>query len=221
MLSLAGRTKNPQILPVPMRIGGFGGIDGLKTYLLENKIELLIDATHPYAANISNNAHSAAKLANVPVIALNRPKWEEETGDNWQYVADVTEAVAALNERQNIFVALGRNELLPFLQKPNQNYTFRSVDEIDESLKIKGANYIIDKGPFKLEKERELLKKLNIQTIICKNSGTLATYDKIIVAREMGIKVIMIERPKTPYERVFKNAAEVLEAVKHYYSQNH
>lgn len=199
LLSLAGRTKAPIAQGVPTRIGGFGGAEGLAGFLKDGGFRLLIDATHPYAARISANAADAATLCGVPILALRRPGWQKQAGDDWQEVASVTAAVAALgNASRRVFVALGRNELLPFEAAPQHHYLIRSVDPVEPPLALPMADYITARGPFVEEDERALLEAHGIETVVSKNSGGVAAYGKIAAARALGLPVVMIERPGLP-----------------------
>lgn len=198
-LSLAGRTEHPVSQGVPTRMGGFGGSEGLAAYLLEHRIDVLIDATHPYAARISANAAEAAKLSGVPLLALRRPGWEPVSGDLWTLVDDSTGAVAALGSvPRRVFLALGRQELLPFEQAPQHSYLVRSVDPVEPPLAVPNATYILARGPFERDAERAMLQARGIEIIVCKNSGGSATYAKIEAARELGIEVVMFRRPLLP-----------------------
>jgi precorrin-6A/cobalt-precorrin-6A reductase len=132
MLSLAGRTASPARQPVPVRSGGFGGAAGLAHYLASERMDALIDATHPYANVISKNAVEAARQADVPLVVLRRPPWIAAAGDRWTEVGDVREAVRTLGDTaRRVFVALGRNELAPFNEAPQHFYLIRSVDPVD------------------------------------------------------------------------------------------
>lgn len=199
LLSLAGRTKEPAAQPVPVRIGGFGGAGGLAVFLREGSFGLLIDATHPYASQISANAAQAANLSGVPLIALRRPGWQRQAGDDWRDVASVVAAVAALGDApKRVFVALGRNELLPFEAAPQHHYLIRSVDPVELPLAVPQADYITARGPFAEEDERVLLEARGIEVIVSKNSGGAAAYGKIAAARTLGLPVVMIGRPAQP-----------------------
>jgi len=198
-LSLAGRTESPVAQGVPVRIGGFGGVSGLATWLAENDIDLLVDATHPYAARISANAVEAARLAGVPAIALRRPAWERMPGDRWTPVDTAAEAVAALGRSpRKIFLALGRQELAPFEAAPQHSYLIRSVDPVEPPLAVPYADYILARGPFSEAGDRALLEKHGIDAIVAKNSGGSATYGKIAAARALGVDVFLIRRPPLP-----------------------
>ncbi len=198
-LSLAGRTIEPAEQPVPVRSGGFGGAEGLARYLQDERIDLLIDATHPYAAQISRNADVAARLADVPAFALRRAPWQQVAGDRWTLVANAEEAVAALGaEPRRVFLALGRQEIGAFETAPQHSYLIRSVDPIEPPLDVPDAGYILARGPFAEAAERNLLAEHHIDAIVAKNSGGSATYGKIAAARELGIDVILFRRPEVP-----------------------
>jgi precorrin-6A/cobalt-precorrin-6A reductase len=195
-LSLAGRTAKPAAQPVPVRIGGFGGFQGLADYLVRERIDALIDATHPYAAVISANAAQAATASSVRLLALKRPPWAPVADDRWIDVADVPAAVSALGTAaQRVFVALGRKELAPFVEAPQHHYLVRSVDPVNPPLAVPHATYITGRGPFGEADERALLVAHDVDVLISKNSGGAATYGKIAAARALTLPVIMLRRP--------------------------
>jgi len=198
-LSLAGRTASPAAQGVPVRSGGFGGAAGLADYLKSERIDALIDATHPYAGVISANAVEAARRGNVPFVALRRPPWVAIAADRWTEVSDVGAAVRALGaEPRRVFVALGRNELAPFAAAPQHRYLIRSVDPVDPPLALPHVTYVTGRGPFKEDDDRALMTAHRIEVAIAKNSGGSATYGKIAAARSLGIGVIILRRPPTP-----------------------
>ena len=198
-LSLAGRTLDPRPQPVQTRIGGFGGADGLARYLKDEKIDLLIDATHPFAAQISRNAAEAAGKTGTPIFALRRPAWQRQDGDHWTSVTSMEEAVNALpSEKSTVFLAIGRQEAGAFSARPEHAYLVRSVDPVEPPLAVPEARYLLACGPFALEDELHLLQSEKIGLIVAKNSGGSATYSKLEAARKLGIPVIMIERQAPP-----------------------
>jgi precorrin-6A/cobalt-precorrin-6A reductase len=198
-LSLAGRTASPAAQPVPVRIGGFGGAQGLAEYLSAEHVDLLIDATHPYAATISANAARAAGLANIPLLALRRPPWGPTAGDRWEEVADAQGAVDALGSAsRRVFLTLGRNEIAPFARAPQHHYLVRSVDPVDPPLPVPHAIYLTGRGPFDEADDRALLEMHRIEVVVAKNSGGTATYGKIAAARALGLPVIVLRRPVLP-----------------------
>jgi precorrin-6A/cobalt-precorrin-6A reductase len=198
-LSLAGRTAAPAAQPVPMRVGGFGGVVGLAGYLKAEHVDALIDATHPYAAVISKHAAEAAASARVPIVALRRPAWTAVAGDRWIEVDDMAVAVAALSaESKRVFLAIGRKEVDAFTAAPQHHYLIRSVDPIEPPLNVPSATYIVSRGPFDESAEKALLSEHRIETIVAKNSGGNATYGKIAAARALGLSVIILRRPALP-----------------------
>jgi precorrin-6A/cobalt-precorrin-6A reductase len=198
-LSLAGRTAAPAALPVPVRIGGFGGADGLAAYLIAEGIAALIDATHPYAAIMSLNAARAAQATGVPLVAFRRAPWRPVEGDRWTEVGGMSEAVGAIgSEPRRVFLALGRKEIAPFAGAPQHRYLVRSVDPIDPPLAVPHADYILARGPFNEADDRALLTAHGVEIIVSKNSGGGATYGKIAAARALGIGVILLRRPALP-----------------------
>lgn len=196
-LSLAGRTANPVAMPVPVRLGGFGGAEGLAVHLREAGVRVLVDATHPYAATMSRHAALAAAMTGTPFLALRRAPWQPAPGDDWTEVADAREAVAALGAApRRVFLALGRQELAPFVEAPRHHYLIRSVDPVEPPLAVPRAHYILARGPFDEAAEHALLRDARIDTIVCKNSGGTATHGKIAAARALGIRVVMLRRPE-------------------------
>lgn len=215
-LSLAGRTENPIAQQVPTRVGGFGGVEGLAAYLKETKADLLIDATHPYAARISANAAKAAQFAGVPILALRRPGWERQEGDRWTEVDAAAGAPAALGlTARRVFLALGRQEVGTFEAAPQHHYLLRSVDPVEPPLGVPHVDYLLARGPFREEDERRLLIEHRIDIVVSKNSGGGATYGKIAAARALGVEVVMIRRPVLPTVPSAPGIPELLAMVDH------
>jgi len=210
-LSLAGRTAKPLPQPVPMRLGGFGGAAGLARYLQAEKIGAVIDATHPYAAVMSNNAAKAAEEARIPLLALRRPAWTPTEGDRWIDVESVENAVAALGAApRRVFVTLGRKEIAPFAGAPHHTYVIRSVDPIEPPLDVPHAIYLTARGPFSEADDRALLERHRIDVIVAKNSGGNASYGKIVAARALHLPVVMLIRPSLPDTQSATTVDEVL-----------
>ncbi|MBX9256893.1 cobalt-precorrin-6A reductase [Desmonostoc muscorum CCALA 125] len=197
--SLAGRTREPLVPLGDLRVGGFGGVAGLASYLQVMQIDLLIDATHPFATQISWNAVDAATKVGVPHLMLIRPPWEKVSGDRWIEVDSVTAAAAALqNQAQRVFLTVGRQELAAFAHLKEIWFLMRMIDPPTPDALVPPGMLLCDRGPFTLNNEREILIHHNIDTIVSKNSGGDATYAKIIAARELEVKVVMVNRPATP-----------------------
>lgn len=210
-LSLAGRTRNPLDQPAPFRSGGFGGAEGLAAHLKDQRIDALVDATHPFAANISRNAAEAAKAAGVPLLALLRPEWTREPGDLWTKAADIPDAVAKLGTApRRVLAALGRNEAHALEAAPQHHWLVRSIDPIEPPLALPSVATIEARGPFAEEDERALLTANRIDAVLSKNSGGAATYGKIVAARALGIEVIMVARPARPEVETAASVAEAM-----------
>jgi precorrin-6A/cobalt-precorrin-6A reductase len=198
-VSLAGRTTAPAAQGVPVRIGGFGGTEGLARYLTTERVDALIDATHPYAAIISANAAAAAAATRVPLLALRRPPWAPLPGDRWIEVADAAAAVEALGETpRRVFLTLGKTEIGIFARAPQHHYLVRSVEPVDPPLPVPHASYLTGRGPFNETADRALLVAHAIDVVVAKNSGGTATYGKIAAARVLGLPVILLRRPALP-----------------------
>lgn len=191
--SLAGVGRVPQDLTCQVRVGGYGGAQGLATYLREAGITLLIDATHPYAAQISHNAASAAQAVGIPCWALRRPAWQAQPGDDWREVDDWAGLIEALKPFRRPLFTLGR-EPLQHLEEipPEQFWTLRALEACpgNERCEVIGA-----RGPFQIEDERALFQRRRIDVLVSKNSGSVATEPKLEVAREHGVPVLILKRP--------------------------
>lgn len=194
-LSLAGRTLDPAPQPVPVRSGGFGGVAGLTAYLGREAIDLLIDATHPFALRISANAEAASRAANVALLRLERSGWAEHADDRWTRVGSLAEAAKALGETpRRVFLAIGRQEAKAFDAAPQHHYLVRSVDPVDPPLEAPDVEYLLSRGPFAVEAEVELLKEHRIDVVVAKNSGGEASVGKIVAARILGLPVVLVDR---------------------------
>lgn len=204
VLSLAGRTQNPRPQPVPVRTGGFGGIEGLRRWLRDNAADCAVDATHPFAAQMSAHAAAACAAEGVPLARLTRPPWRAGPGDRWTVVPDGAAAVAALGAvPRRVFVPMGRGSLAPFAAAPWHFYLVRSVDPPDDLLFLPNYAVIAARPPFSIESERALLRTERIDAVVTKNSGGAATQAKLAAARELGIPVVMIARPPSPPGHTF------------------
>jgi len=198
-LSLAGRTASPVKHAVAVRVGGFGGAAGLASYLVEHRIEALIDATHPYATIISQNAAAAARQTKTAFMTLRRPPWIAVADDRWIEVNDAGEAAAAIGRQpRSVLVTIGRNELVRFAGAPQHRYLIRSVDPVELPLPVPHVTYLTARGPFNEADDRALMQTHAIDVVIAKNSGGAAAYGKIAAARSLGIGVIMLRRPPAP-----------------------
>ncbi|WP_223777357.1 cobalt-precorrin-6A reductase [Streptomyces sp. 135] len=198
--SLAGRVAAPRLPPGEVRVGGFGGAEGMAAWLREHRVDALIDATHPFAKAISFNAASAAATAHVPLLALRRPGWVAGEGDDWHPVGSLEQAarvLPALGER--VFLTTGRMGLAAFAEPDLAALWFlvRSVDAPEPPFPAR-MGVLLDRGPFTLDGERELLRTHRIDVVVTKDSGGAATAPKLAAAREAGVPVVVVERPPVP-----------------------
>ncbi|WP_041527158.1 cobalt-precorrin-6A reductase [Paracoccus aminophilus] len=205
--SYAGAVARPKAQPLPQRIGGFGGLDGLCAYCAAEGITAIIDATHPFAARMSNTAVAAAARLNLPLIALERAPWERLPGDNWHEVADMAEAARHLIGPR-IFLGIGRNELAAFANAPG-HFLLRLVDA-PESPPLPRADWIVARGPFRFEDDLALLRDHAITCVVSKNAGGSGAYAKIAAARALGLTVVMIRRPEIALRLRVETVAEVM-----------
>jgi precorrin-6A/cobalt-precorrin-6A reductase len=210
-LSLAGRTAEPASLPGTLRSGGFGGAEGLARALAEERFDLLIDATHPFAVQMKAHAIEAARSAGVPLLAIRRPAWIQREGDRWIMVESIEAAAAAIGgEPRRVFLTTGRMELAPFRSAPQHFYVVRSVEApASEELPPRVA-LITARGPFRVDGEMALLNAYAIDVIVTKNSGGTATSAKLEAARALSLPVIMVERPDLPEAPSVETVSEVL-----------
>ena len=197
-LSLAGRTENPIAPPIPFRVGGFGGIEGLRAYLKSERIDAVIDATHPFAAQMSSHAELACRAEGVALAIFTRPGWARQQGDDWTEVERIEEAVTALGQApRRVFLTQGRLQLAAFREAPQHFYVVRAIDPPEAIAALLRHRLILARGPFKLEDELALMREEQIELLVTKNSGGAATYPKIEAARRLGVKVVMLQRPKS------------------------
>jgi precorrin-6A/cobalt-precorrin-6A reductase len=206
-LSLAGRTSSPRAQPVRTRTGGFGGADGLAAWLGQEAIEAVVDATHPYADQISSNAVAACAQLAIPLATIMRPAWRPESGDQWLTVASAEAAAEALGaEPRRVFLSLGRVELGAFASSPHHHYLARMIDAPEGIVLPPDIRVILDHGPYDEPAETALLMNEKIDVLVSKNSGGTATSAKITAARKLGIPVVMIARPDKPHGHVVHDA---------------
>ncbi|MBY6200367.1 cobalt-precorrin-6A reductase [Maritalea mobilis] len=210
-VSFAGRVERPLRQPLPQRVGGFGEAEGLARYLAEAGITHVIDATHPFAVQMSRNAVEACAMADVPLLALTRPEWQPVPGDRWQRVPDIAGAVAALDRpRMTVMLAVGRMHLAEFAPNPQHRYLLRLVDPPSHPLPFPEAEVIVDRGPFDEAADRALMERYGVDLVVSKNAGGTGAYAKIAAARALDLPVLMIDRPPQPERREAHDVAEVL-----------
>jgi precorrin-6A/cobalt-precorrin-6A reductase len=193
--SLAGRTKEPKPVAGEVRIGGFGGGQGLADYLRRERITRLIDATHPFALKISANAKHAAALTGIPLETRTRPPWQKQPGDIWLEFTSLEEARDALPPAARVLLALGSQHIAPFAARADVHYVVRMVDPPDQPLALPDHALVIGM-PGDVEAEAALLKRHGITHIVCRNSGGDGAYAKIAAARRISVTVHLIALPR-------------------------
>jgi precorrin-6A/cobalt-precorrin-6A reductase len=198
-LSYMGRVERPKPQPVPVRIGGFGGVPGLADWLRAHRVTHLVDATHPFAARMSAHAVAAAAQTGVPLVALVRPPWEPGPGDRWTRVPDIPAAVAALaGPARRVMLAIGRMHLADFAAQPQHDYLLRLVDPPSEPPPLPRHRVVVDRGPFTVEADRALMVDHATDLVVSKNAGGAGARAKLEAARDLGLPVLMIDRPAVP-----------------------
>nr|WP_239062709.1 cobalt-precorrin-6A reductase [Streptomyces sp. SID13031] len=194
--SLAGRTDDARLPVGEVRQGGFGGVEGLTAWLVEQAIEAVVDATHPFAATMTAHAVAACAALDLPLLVLRRPGWQEQPGDDWHWAADPAAAAALLPRLgRRVFLTIGRQGLGAFAETGLWTLA-RCVDP--PSPLPSWCELLLDRGPYELAAERELLRTRRIDVLVTKNSGGEMTAAKLTAARELGIPVVLVERPPLP-----------------------
>ena len=213
--SYAGATQSRRTPALPTRVGGFGGVAGLVQYLRDNGISHVMDATHPFAAQMSRNAIDACAALGMPLLSIERPAWQAVAGDQWTPVADMNAAAKALpHDGSTVFLAIGRKQLAAFAEPAAAHrFVLRVIDAPEEALPLPTANceVVVARGPFKLEDEMALIRQHHITSIVSKNAGGADTYAKIEAARQLGLPVIMVERPLLPARTQCETPAQAMD----------
>lgn len=211
IISLAGHTVDPRPANLPVRVGGFGGVEGLRQYLRDEGIIAVIDATHPFAAIMPFNTEHACKAEGVPLLAIRRAPWHPEAGDDWRDVPDMEAAAAALGEApRRVFLTIGRLDLPVFAAAPQHHYLVRAIEPIGDRLPVPHVEVIQQRGPFRADDEEALMREKRIELLVSKNSGGDATAGKLVAARRLGLPVIMVARPPKPDVETVVHVDQVL-----------
>ena len=197
--SFAGRTAAPRAAAGRTRVGGFGGPEGLAAHLRSERVDALVDATHPFAARMRWHAAAAAAATGTPRIRLERPPWQQTRGDRWVVVPDLAAAARAVTAggHRRVLLTTGRTELAPFAACAGVWFLVRSIEPPD-SQPLPDAEVLLDRGPFTVDGERRLLADRGIDAVVTKNSGGTAVGAKLVAARELGLPVIVVDRPPNP-----------------------
>lgn len=213
--SLAGVTEAPVMPAGQLRVGGFGGEDGLYAYLSDEKFDAIADAAHPFAAQISRHGFKAAERAGLLYLRLEREPWVPVSDDRWIGVPDIAGAVAALPSQSCVLLTIGRKEIAPFLERGDMAGVARMIEkpllELPPNWRL-----ILARPPFCMEDERNLMANHRITHLVTKNAGGAQTEAKLLAARGLGLPVIMIARPAKPAGRVFATAAALVVALRQF-----
>ncbi|MGB7235675.1 MAG: cobalt-precorrin-6A reductase [Rhodococcus sp. (in: high G+C Gram-positive bacteria)] len=208
--SLAGRVRRPMLPGGAVRLGGFGGAEGLAGWIVDNDVDVVVDATHPFAAAITANAHAAATATDVPLVQLVRPEWRPEPGDDWVSAASVTEAASIVESTaQRAFLTIGRQGVNAFAHIERTWFLVRCIDPPEVPMPPNHRS-LLTRGPFDVDDEIALLRDHRIDVVVSKNSGGAMTEAKIIAARALGVTVVMIERPLLPVGDVVTESPEAV-----------
>ena len=209
--SLAGRTVTPRLPHGEVRVGGFGGATGMAKYLKAAAIDLVVDASHPYAAAISTHAVDACQTTGRPLLRFERPAWKPQKGDRWIVVDNLAAAAKAAPEiGRRTFLTIGVKELATFSSVAKTWFLVRLVDRPLDPVPLTDFELVLARGPFALSDERALMHQHRIDLVIAKNSGGEATYAKIAAARELGLPVLLLRRPSLPPAETADTLDEVL-----------
>jgi len=216
--SLAGRTQNPRLPAGQLRIGGFGGIEGLTEYLRQEDIKLIIDATHPFARQITAHAIAAADKTGIPFLRLERPLWQRQADDNWIEVATPEAAALAIPEDARVFLAIGRQHLAAFSHRHDAGFIARMIEQPETAPPFRTLRIILGKPEYAEDEVRFFLKN-RIDCLVCRNSGGKASYGKIIAARQLALPVIMINRRLPANAATATGTEEVMHYIYNYINQ--
>lgn len=196
--SLAGRVAVPLLPPGDVRIGGFGGVDGLRRWLRDNAVDVVVDATHPFAREMTDHAVAATAATGVPMLVLRRDGWRAGPGDRWHRVPDA--AAAAVSVRglgDRVFLATGSGALAAFAGLDDRWFLLRAVDPPPPPLPAH-HHLLLDRGPYTADAERALLREHRIDVVVTRDSGGVMTAAKLVAARELGVAVVLLDRPPPP-----------------------
>src|SRR3954447_10229705 len=194
--SLAGRTASPVLPPGEVRIGGFGGAEGLATWLRQNPVRAVVDATHPFAATMTAHAAAAAAATGTPLLRLQRPGWTAQPGDDWRWVDSLADAATAVTGARVVLLTTGRQGLAAFAAL-RAHCVVRSVDPPEPPLPAR-PTLVLARGPFTVVDERALMTAHGVDVVVTKDSGGPMTAAKLTAARELGVPVVLVRRPPLP-----------------------
>jgi precorrin-6A/cobalt-precorrin-6A reductase len=195
--SLAGRTTGPLLPAGRVRVGGFGGAEGLAQFIREESIDVVADATHPFAAQISAHGHAAAQNCRIRYVRLERPAWRADDGEMWTSVKDAGEAAAIIPRDAHVLLTIGRKEISPFVRRHDLSGVIRMIEPPQHPPPVRWT-LLLARPPFTPEQERALMRAHDITVLVTKNAGGAQMVSKLQAARELKVSVVMIERPPKP-----------------------
>ena len=196
--SLAGATRHPEPLPVPTRIGGFGGEDGFRSYVADHGITAVVDATHPFAEQITNRTARVCAALSLPYCQLLRPEWDAAQGDTWTTVASPQDVADHVPQDAVVFLATGRQTLSAYANLEGRRVLARMIDPPTEPFPFEGGEFVIGRPPFSPKSEQQLFKALGVTHLVVKNAGGDGGRAKLVAARALGLPVLMLARPPMP-----------------------
>lgn len=216
VFSYAGRTNAPGAQPLPTRVGGFGGVAGLTKYIEAEAITHVVDATHPFAAQMSSNAVDACASNQTALLRFERPAWAAAPEDSWQSFKSIEDIPAALPAKPaRVFLAIGKQHIALFATRPKHHYVLRLVDAPDAALPLPNASVLVARGPFDVAGDRALMERECISHIVAKNSGGRGAQAKLEAARALGLPVLMAQRPDLPWANTASTVADVMQWLHH------
>jgi precorrin-6A/cobalt-precorrin-6A reductase len=212
--SFAGRVTKLSLPPGDVRVGGFGGVEGLTEWLQQESVTAVVDATHPFTAAMPWHAEAACRACGIPRLRVLRAEWHAEAGDDWHLVPQLSAAAQELEaiEARRVFLTTGRQELRPFARLEKTWFLVRAIEDPDP-LPLARVEVLLSRGPFDLASERALMKSHDIDALVTKNSGGTAAAPKLVAARELRIPVVMVTRPTQPSGDVVSTADDALDWV--------
>ncbi|WP_205695681.1 cobalt-precorrin-6A reductase [Conexibacter sp. SYSU D00693] len=195
--ALAGRTSAPRLPAGAVRVGGFGGADGLAAFLRDGDVRAVVDATHPFASQITARAAAACGATGTPLLRLERPGWNPAPGDRWRWVDDLEGAARAIPEGARVLLALGRQHVVAFAGVDHAWFLVRAIERPDPPLPPQ-HDVVLDRGPYDLAAERALLERHAIDLVVTRDAGGAGARAKLDAARELGVAVLVVRRPALP-----------------------
>lgn len=192
--SLAGVTREPQDLAVPMRVGRFGGRAAFVKYLQDEGFDAVVDGTHPFAARISKRCAEVASNLNMPHVQIMRPAWQASEGDNWTFVNSERDAAKHIPKGACVLLATGRQTLHRFDNMQGRYLICRQIERTEGDFPFESGEYLIGHPPFSVEEEITLFKQRSIDWIVVKNAGGVLSQSKLVAARQLGLPVLLINR---------------------------